>query len=143
MSFENLFSSEAAKQYLADIKQLINEINQINQQIFQSSQQYIQEGYSEYSAHLQSLFTLKNPMEMFEANRKYLEHSTAKFQELVTRRYSLFQELVATLNKAQANGFKVPSSVQDLLSQFKRNSNIDAFKPENWSKFSEFFKSQA
>ena len=140
MSFENLFSSDAAQQYLADIKNLVNQINQINQQIFQNGQQYIQEGYAEYSAHLQSLFTLKNPMDMFEANRKYLEHSAAKFQELVTKRYSLFQELVATINKAQANGLNLPSSVQDKMNKFKKNSSMDAFKPENWSKFSEFFK---
>lgn len=142
MSFDKNFSTENAQKYFAEITNLVSSINTINQQIFQISQQYVKEGYEEYSTHLKSLFNLKSPMEALEANRKYMEHSAVKFQQLVRQRYALFQELMTALGSVKANGFTLPESVQEMLNKFKDSSNLDAFKPENWSKFTEFFKAK-
>ncbi len=142
MSFEKFFSTEEAQQYFAQITNLVNSINSINQQIFQTSQQYLKEGYEEYTTHLKSLFSLKTPMEALEANRKYMEHSAVNFQQLLSQRYTLFQDLMTALNTVKSNGFKLPDQLQEMLNKFQQNSNFDAFKPENWSKFTDFFKTK-
>lgn len=139
MSMNNPFDSETSQKYLAGITDLVNSINEINQKMIQASKAYVEEGYKAYNEHVKSLFTLKNPMEAVELNRKYLESFSSDFKDMTAKRNELFQELVKALG-ANNNMFNLPESMKDAMAKFKGNGNLDMFKPENWSKFSEMLK---
>ena len=98
MSTNNPFDSEASQKYLAGITSLVNSINEINQKMIQVNKSYVEEGYKSYGEHVKSLFTLKNPMEAIELNRKYLESFSSDFKQLTATRDGLFQELVKALS---------------------------------------------
>jgi hypothetical protein len=78
-------------------------------------------------------------MEAVELNRKYLESFSSDFKDMTAKRNELFQELVKALG-ANNNMFNLPESMKDAMAKFKGNGNLDMFKPENWSKFSEMLK---
>lgn len=139
MSTNNPFDSEASQKYLAGITSLVNSINEINQKMIQVNKSYVEEGYKSYGEHVKSLFTLKNPMEAIELNRKYLESFSNDFKQLTATRDGLFQELVKALS-ANNNMFNLPESMKEAMAKFKGNGSLDMFKPENWSKFSEMLK---
>lgn len=135
MSNQVSFNPESYQKYVSDIRKLVSNINEINQKIISSNQDYATESYKAYEEHMQALMSSKNPMDYFNINRRYVQESSSRFQRLLTKRYSLFDELSKKLMDQNNIMFLFPQQIQDAILKFRQSGKMDMLNPDLWSKF--------
>ena len=119
MALKTVTPAVAGSNLLNNLSDSFQVLNELNQKVIESNQEYIQTRIQAYNTHLHALFGLRNPLEAFELNRKYLESCAQDFQQLAVGRYELLTKLAK---------------------QFSEQSNLESFATEPWSKFPELFK---
>ena len=139
---QNFLNFPGCEDKIAEIQGIVAEITNVNQLIMSCDSEYLTESLQMFTQHVQSLMRVKSPTDFTQANTQYFQEQTSRYQQLIAKRVELFTLLSQKItgNNNVMNMF--PQQLQETLTKFMKNGQMDLMKPDAWQKFSSIFQSK-